>query len=154
MTENDLDTGAGRESAGGVPPMFPGGERQSVAGCIVFVAVALFSWPVLYLVDTHLDRSWPPFSIVIKEVALTALCCLPLALACGRLRWAGYPGTAWIMLASLGTATLLWTFVLAFANHGIDYAQTIVWAAIISLPAWLLSGLLTAAGRSQGDADP
>ena len=152
-----MDTDADRERARGVPPMFPGGARQSVSGCIGFGAVALFWLPVIHLVDTHLDRSRPPFLTVIENVAITAHFCLPLALACGLLRWAGYPRTAWSMLASLGTATLVWLGMLAFASHGKYHATMSVWAVIISLPAWLLSGYLIprrTAARSNDDTDP
>ena len=46
MSENDSGRDADPGRARGVPPLFAGGERQSVRGWIVFGAVSVFLMPV------------------------------------------------------------------------------------------------------------
>ncbi|MDE0386746.1 MAG: hypothetical protein OXI22_22890 [Defluviicoccus sp.] len=139
-----METDADRERATRVPPTFPGGERQSVGGWIRFGVVAFFWLPMLYILVNLILNSSSSFDAAIEFVALSTVWCLPLAIACCLIRWAGYPGTAWAMLASLGIATLLMLVAMFAAGASGRSSSTAqeqaigIWAAVISLPAWLM----------------
>ena len=139
---------ANPERVQNLPPGSAAAARRKIAGWIVFGAVAVFWLPFLLMLVTDFGNPLPPFDTAIEFVALSSLWGLPLALACGLIRWAGNPRTAWVMLASVGTATLLWSVVVVVAGasgrSSLTAQQQAIgeWAAVLSLPAWFTYALL------------
>ena len=63
---------------------------------------------------------------------------LPLALACRRLHRKGFRITAWVAMAVLAVATVAATLVAGVLRP----AAIVIYALLVSLPAWLAALLL------------
>ncbi len=120
--------------------------RRDRAGWIVFGAVSVLWLPATFAL---LGNEWYGGPRVdpagqLKVVALFTLAGLPLALACGLICWAGSPGGAWALLATLGTFVFIWSVgvLVAFSKDGhAPLGRTALavglGTAAISLPIWL-----------------
>ena len=154
MSESDFATDGVGERARGVPPMLPGGERQSVGGWIWFGAVAL-AWPPLWFCGV---ADLPP-----DRVSVGMPLALSMSIGCALARWAGAPRTAWAVLAFVAVATVLWSLAIDVEErpgdpYATNYGYFIIGMMLIDVPAWLLFAYQlwrhTAAARSESDTDP
>ena len=87
----------------------------------------------------------PPSQSFAPRIAIAAFALLPLvpaglplALACRRLHRKGFRITAWIAMAVLAVATVAATLVAGLLGP----AAIVIYALLLSLPAWLLALLL------------
>ncbi|MDE0446249.1 MAG: hypothetical protein OXH96_06200 [Spirochaetaceae bacterium] len=80
----------------------------------------------------------PPEPRALLSLLPVAPAGLPLALACRRLHRKGFCITAWIAMAVLAVATVAATLVAGLLGP----AAIVIYALLLSLPAWLLALLL------------
>ena len=80
----------------------------------------------------------PPEPRALLSLLPVAPAGLPLAFACRRLHRTGFRITAWIAMAVLAVATVAATLVAGLLGP----AAIVIYALLLSLPAWLLALLL------------
>ena len=81
---------------------------------------------------------WPVELHVWLSLVVTAPCGLPLALACLRLWWMGYPGTAWATFAVLAPVTAVASLFAGLLGP----VAIAFYVLVISGPAWILYAFL------------
>ena len=80
----------------------------------------------------------PPEPQALLSLVVVAPAGLPLGLACRRLHRKGFRITAWIAMAVLAAATVAATLVAGLLGP----AAILIYALVLSLPAWLAALLL------------
>ena len=80
----------------------------------------------------------PPEPQALLSLLVVAPAGLPLALACRRLHRKGFRITAWVAMAVLAVATVAATLVAGLLGP----AAIVIYALLVSLPAWLAALLL------------
>ena len=80
----------------------------------------------------------PPEPRAFLSLLAVAPAGLPLALACRRLHQKGYRITAWAVMAVLAAATVVATLVAGLLGP----IAIVIYALLVSLPAWLAALLL------------
>ena len=133
------------ECAADVPSDSAGAVRRERARWIVFGAVSVLWLPATFAFlgyDWYGDPQFDPVGLL-KVVALFSLSGVPLALACGLIRWTGSPAGAWILLAFLGTLVLVGSVAVIAVSSKVGPVRledsavgTGIVSAICSLPIW------------------
>ncbi len=122
------------------------GYMPTITRRLAFGLLALLWLPVGIATTTPVrSMPWPVELHAWLSLVVTAPCGLPLALACLRLRWIGYPGTAWAAFAVLASVTAVASL---FAGLLGPVAITL-YALVISVPAWILYVFLRRTRRSR-----
>ena len=118
------------------------GERGTPIGRLAGGLFALTWLPAGFYIASAVatgEMSWPADSDAWLHLAVLAPGGLPLALACGRLRRRGHGATAWTALSVLAPVTAAGAVEL---NLLFGLLAVMVYAAFVSLPAWLLHACL------------
>ena len=82
---------------------------------------------------------WPMVLLgIAQSLVFLALCGLPLALACRRVWRRGYPRSAWILGALMGTATVSASLLAGLLGP----LAIAAYSAVLSVPVWIIAGVL------------
>ena len=122
-------------------PHRTGGERGTPIGRLSGGLFALTWLPAGFYIASAVatgEMSWPADSDAWLHLAVLAPGGLPLALACGRLRRRGHGDAA---LAALGVLVPV-TAAGSVEVNLFGLLAVIIYAALVSLPAWLLYACL------------
>ena len=107
--------------------------------CPLFYLLALL-WLPAGVVASALFRGMgiPPEPQAFLSLLMVAPAGLPLALACRRLHRKGYRVIAWAVMAVFTVVTVVATLVAGLLGP----AAIVIYALVVSLPAWLAALLL------------
>ena len=125
------------------------GGRGTRIGRLAGGLFALTWLPALFHVASAVptgDMSWPADSDAWMHLAVLMPGGLPLALACGRLWRRGHRVAAWCALGVLVPSTAAGSVE---ANLLFGLAAVLTYAAVVSVPAWLLYAYLCLARRGK-----
>ena len=104
-----------------------------------FYLLALLWLPVAIVVSALVrGLGIPPEPQALLSLLVVAPAGLPLAFACRLLHRKGFPLTAWAAMAVLAVATAAATLVAGLLGP----AAIVIYALVVSLPAWLAALLL------------